>query len=210
MREGPEIFRNLLSLGIDYLRWTQLAPLILMWAMVLGLLLALAFVGHQEAAWSLADRLARWLASLPWVGSRFTAWLEAQAQDGTVSAHIGMEDLESVVLKAWAALSLGFMVLGWLTGWLLGPFRPWSLKRKMLLALLACLAVFALIMALYFSDRGNWNDPVGKVLFSVGGMSLVLLLATTWFLSLSHALGNLSGLVAGTGVVPLAGRKKGS
>jgi hypothetical protein len=61
-------------------------------------------------------------------------------------------------LRAWAVISAVFMAFAWLAGRLFGPFEPWTLKRKLAWAALACLLTVIAFMTLYFLDRESWND----------------------------------------------------
>ena len=125
------------SLVIDYFRWTQLTPMVLMWAFMLAMLFALFIVSNQEATWNLAGRLADLISTLPWIGPRFMEWMEAQAGDGAIDFNLGAIDFKAAILRAWAVVSAVFMAFAWLAGRLFGPFESWTLKRKLAWAALA-------------------------------------------------------------------------
>ena len=186
----------LLSLLIDYLRWTQFTPMILMWAMVLGMLFVLFFVSHENATWSMLGAVTEWIASLPWIGPRFLALMQAQAEDGVVSPDLGAIDYKSLVLWVWSGISLVFMVLAWVAGLFFGPFKRWTLRRKLGAAALACTSVVAIMMVLYFTNPQSWNAGPVRVALSASGMALVMFLINAWCLSVSHALGLMSAFVA--------------
>lgn len=63
---------------IDYFRWTQLTPMVLLWAIVVGGLLLTAFVNYEDEIWDTSERVVLWTADLPVVGPKVTAWLEEQ------------------------------------------------------------------------------------------------------------------------------------
>ena len=64
------------------------------------------------------------IASLPWIGPKFLAFMESQAEDGTISPDLGAIDYKSAVLWVWSGISLMFMAIGWVVGLLFGPFKP--------------------------------------------------------------------------------------
>ena len=198
MKEEVKPMQLLLSLAIDYIRWTQFTPMILMWAMVLGMLFILFFVSHEDAAWSMVGAVAEWTASLPWIGPKFLVLMESQAEDGVISPDLGAIDYKSAVLWAWGGISLMFMAVAWIAGRFFGPFKPWTLKRKLGWAALACTMVVAVMMVLYFLDPETWNDGPYMVAFSASGMALVMFIVNAWCLSVSHALGVVSRYVAET------------
>lgn len=130
MNAQPKPLQMLAALVIDFFRWSQLSPMILMWAFMLGMLVALFFVGNQDATWTLVERVIAWIASLPVIGPRLVAWMDAQAQDGVIHTKSSAIDFKSAVLTAWGFISLGFMAVAWIAGHFFGPFKPWTLKRK--------------------------------------------------------------------------------
>ena len=196
MKSEARPIQLLLLLVIDYLRWTQFTPMILMWAMVLGMFFILFFVSHDDAAWSMVGALTESIASLPWIGPKFLAFMESQAEDGAISPDLGAIDYKSAVLWVWSGISLMFMAIGWVVGLLFGPFKPWTLKRKLGTAALACTVVVAVMMVLYFLDPETWNDGPFRVALSASGMALVMFIVNAWCLSISHALGLVSEYVA--------------
>ena len=198
MNKKPNPLQIIAALLIDFFRWSQLTPMILMWAFMLGMLLALFFVNNQEATFTMAQRVTEWVSTLPVIGPRFVSWAESHSRDGVLDLNAGAIDFKSAVLKAWGIISFIFMALGWLAGRLFGPFKPWTLKRKLGVAVLSSLLVVAVFMGLYFLDRESWNDPFTSVLLSASGMAIVLFVVSTWCLSVSHLLGWLSGVVSET------------
>jgi uncharacterized membrane protein YdcZ (DUF606 family) len=198
MNKQPNPLQLLAALVIDFFRWSQLTPMILLWAFMLAMLLALLVVGNQEATFDLIGWLGETIARLPWVGPKFVAWMEAkaQAQDGATEIHLGKMDLKSAVLTAWGVISAVFMFLAWIASHFFGPFKPWTLKRKMGWTAVACLLVIALFMLLYFLDRESWNDPPSKALFTSSAMSIILFIVSAWCLMVSHVLGWLSHAIA--------------
>ncbi|GEM_PF-4063031 len=68
----------LLSLGIDYIRWTQLAPMFLMWGFGLLILLALTFVNFQAQMVPALASFLEWLAQLPVIGPQVVPLLSGK------------------------------------------------------------------------------------------------------------------------------------
>lgn len=94
------LVKTVTVLAIDYLRWTQLAPMITAWALGLAMLLAIVFVSNEEAAWGLFDAFAHGIVQLPWLGDLFVSKMESLAgDDGTI--ELGGEELKAAALKVW-------------------------------------------------------------------------------------------------------------
>jgi hypothetical protein len=69
------ILKLLLSIGLGYMRWTQLTPMLLLWGFGLLMLLALTFVNFKEQTISALVFILEWLLQLPLVGERITPLL---------------------------------------------------------------------------------------------------------------------------------------
>jgi len=195
MNKQPNPLQLLATLVIDFFRWSQLTPMILLWAFMLAMLLALLVVGNQEVTFELIGRVGEWLTTLPWIGPKLMAWLEAHGEDGVLHFDTPGVDWKSAALTTWGVISAVFMFLAWVAGHFFGPFKPWTLKRKMGWMAVACLLVIAVFMLLYFLDRESWNDPPSKVLFTSSAMSIILFIVSAWCLMVSHVLGWLSHVI---------------
>lgn len=188
MTEGPNLLKLTATLAIDYLRWTQLSPLITIWAFGIAMLAAMLFINFEEQSWDALGSLLEWIAGLPLIGERFTAWLESLAgEDETI--QLGGNDLKAAALKAWSLLSLAFLLLALGVNWAFGPFKPWSLKRKLGTAGLCCLALLAGFVAVYFADAEQFNGPAGQWMLIFSGIALLLFIVNAWCLSIAHLLG---------------------
>ena len=192
MKPEPHPLQLLGALLIDYLRWSQLTPMILMWFGILGMLFLLFFVNNQEATWSAANSTAEWVASLPLVGPWFVEWMDARAQNGSLDSI----DLKSAALSAWAALSLVLMLIGWIADLFFGPFKPWTLKRKIGVSVAASLLVAVAFVGLFYATPELTQDPFGKVLATGIGLAAAAFIVSSWCLSVAHLLGRVSQMVA--------------
>lgn len=195
MRRDIYPVRILLSLLLDYLSWTQMVPMILVWSMLVAMGFVLLLAYNENAAWSLIELGIMTIQSLPFLGDRFTLWMESQTVDGVFSPDLGAVDYKSLALNSWALLSLAFMVAGALLKRLLVPLPPFTLKRKLATAALASIVVIVAFLMLYFIDGKGWGDGFLPMLGSASGMGLILFLISAWCLTISHILGWLSRAV---------------
>ncbi|MGK2927275.1 MAG: hypothetical protein ACSLE2_16790 [Lysobacterales bacterium] len=186
--EGTNPLKLIVTLAIDYARWTQLSPLVTLWAFGIGMLAAMLFVNYQVQSWDALGSLFQWIAGLPLIGDRFSSWLESLAgEEETI--RLGGNDLKSAVLKAWSLLSLAFMVLALAINWIFGPFKPWSLKRKLGIAALCCMTLLAGFVAVYLADPEQFNGPASSWMFNFGGIAFLLFVVNAWCLTIAHLLG---------------------
>lgn len=69
------------SLVIDYIRWSQLAPMITMWIFAVLMVFLLFFVEHQDETVDGVAAVATWATELPVVGPSLVEWLEERVDD---------------------------------------------------------------------------------------------------------------------------------
>lgn len=188
--ERINLFKTAITLVIDYFRWTQLTPLVIVWAFGIVMLAALVFVNYQEESFDAIAAMFHWIAGLPWIGDKLTVWLESMANDdGSLSA--GGLDIKAAALKVWGFLSLAMMLIALVVNWVFGPFKPWTLKRKLGIAAVCCLLLLAAYFAVYFAKPEEFNGPVGGWILNFGGIAVLLFIVSTWCLSIAHLLGLL-------------------
>ena len=180
--------KMLLSLGLDYFRWTQLTPMIFTWGFALLLLAMLIFVNFQQQVVNVLEYFVEWLMKLPLVGPYITEFLADQDQ----TVKLGTEDLKTFALRSWFVVSLLFMLAGMLLSRWLGPFRTRSLKRKIVYAAVASAALLAGLVLNYFVDPGNFNGGLAGWLFNFSLIALIVFVVSAYSLTIAHVLGKLS------------------
>jgi hypothetical protein len=182
------ILRLLLSLGLGYLRWTQLTPMLLIWGFGLLMLLALIFVNFQEQTLSALEYFLEWFMQLPVVGERITLLLS----DESTATHMTATDLESFIFSAWAVLSLVFMLAGFVLSSLFGPFKPWTLKRKILIAGAGAVLLLAGMAVNYYAAPKNFNGDASSWMLNFSLISLLVFGVSAYCLSVAHFLAYLN------------------
>jgi len=180
--------KMLLSLGLDYFRWTQLTPMIFTWGFALLLLAMLVFVNFQQQVVNVLEYFVEWLMRLPLVGPYVTEFLSDQEK----TVKLGTEDLRTFALRTWFVVSLLFMLGGMLLSRWLGPFKVRSLKRKILYAAACSVLLLVALVFNYFAVPENFNGGVGGWMFNFSLLSLIVFLVSVYSLSVAHALGRLN------------------
>jgi hypothetical protein len=201
MKPKNQELKLLLSLGLDYIRWTQLTPMLMAWGFALLVLALLVFVNFQQQAFSAMENLMQWLTQLPMVGEYFTA--RFSVEDSQV--EIGTAELKTYALWGWFFVSLVFMLLNMaLSAWL-GPFQPWSLKRKIAYAGFASLLLLAALVWVYFTGSENFNGSRAGWMLNFSLWSLLVFLLSAYSLSAAHVLGRVSSALTARPVEQASG-----
>jgi len=177
---------------IDYFRWTQLAAMFSLWGFHLLMLLSLFMLSNPEQSLSGAVTVIEWLLRLPLLGDWLAPYLTEENHEQRTAA-----DLKSLLFWSWAVVSLLSMLLSFAFDKLFGPFKPWTLKRKLSLALLC---TFVLLLAFFFAVQLNpeltANASGRQLLISGSVMFFFLLFITAYALCISHGLKYLAGMIA--------------
>jgi len=176
-----------ISLVIGYFRWTQLFPMIAAWVITTGLLLVIV-MDNQEPTAQVMESAEQKIEVPPILEQAVGSIFEYVFSEEEADKH-PFEAFRSVVLKAWGIASLALMLLAWLLGLLFGPFKPWTLKKKLTVTLMACLVLesgyFWCFLA--FPDEFNGSTSIIILNFLLWGAGVFLV--STWSLTISHILG---------------------
>ena len=170
------------------MRWTQLTPMLLLWGFGLLMLLALTYVNFQEQTTSVLEFILEWLLRLPLVGEHIAPLLSGE----NTETHIDARDFESFVLSSWAMLSLVFMLASIILSLLFGPFRPWTLKRKLQIATGGSMLLLAGMIANYYAAPQNYNGEASAWMLNFSLISLLVFMVSAYCLSIAHFLGSLN------------------
>jgi hypothetical protein len=203
MMSLSHLLRTVISLVLDYFRWTQLVPMILMWSLVVAGSFVLLFAYNEEAAWSIVDLGMRAVLALPFIGDRFEVWMESQTVDGVFSPDLGAVDWKALALKTWALISVVFMLTAAVLRRLVGPLPPFRLRYKLGLAAAASGLVVLGLVGLMYIDNQDWGSGLIPVLGSASLNGVGLFVVSAWCLAISHALGWLSQAVMDPEVVSI-------
>lgn len=198
MKSENKELKLLLSLGLDYIRWTQLTPMLLAWGFALLMLVLLVFVNFQQQTFSAMEYVMQWLTQLPLLGEYFTALLSAEDSE----VNISMDDLKGYALRGWFFLSLLFMLADMAVSAWLGPFQPSTLKRKILYVGFGCLLLLAGFVLIYFTGSEVFNGSMAGWMFNFSLWTLLVFLGSVYSLSVSHVLGRINLALSGTSAKP--------
>ncbi len=153
------------------------------------MLLALTFINFQEQTFSMVEWFMEWLVQLPIVGEWITESLAREGEDGIEDGviHMGTGDFKSFIFRVWAISSLVLMLAGMAINALFGPFKPWTLKRKIGFMGLTVLVLLAGFIANYFADSQKFNGGASGWMFNFSMISLLVFVVSSYCLSISHA-----------------------
>jgi len=182
------MLKIVVSLALDYVRWTQLFPMIVAWLLGVGLLLMIVVTHNEEAVGEKYESIAQWIIEKPVVAEMLSSTMKYVFSEEVVKKTF-FEAFKEVVLRVWALISMGMMVVAWLARWLFGPFKSWTLTRKLQVTLFNCLLLVAGYVSYYFAYADEFNGSMMKWMLQFEILGIAIFFASVWSLVISHLLG---------------------
>jgi len=189
------MLKTAISLLIGYFRWTQLFPMIAAWAIGAGLLILFVITADEEATGQVIESVGQRVEAVPVLAQALGSTFDYVFSEEEADKH-PFEAFKSVVLKVWGIVSLVFMMLAWLLDLLFGPFKPWTLKKKLKVTLVACLVLEASYFACFLANPDDFNGPISIMVLNFLVWGVAVFLISTWSLTISHMLGKLQLAIA--------------
>lgn len=173
--------RQLAGLALDYLRWTQILPMVAAWTFFGLMIAALLLTNFHETAMPLTERA---LVLVERLFGPFES-TQAGAEDDAGALHFTDEDILPIVYRAWGLLALAGWLLGMLWRWRFGARPPVPLRRKLVRAAIAAvIGVGLCLFAWGFGSETFHGGPIGWLALFFGA-GLAVWLVSAYALSVS-------------------------
>ena len=196
--EHVHLLRALASLALDYLRWTQLVPMLFAWTFLLLLAGALLLTNFQDASFSLLERgmtLYERVAGPfddeppPVEAGPGAAPESAPGSAPDDAVHFSDEDILPVVLRAWGLLALVGWLFGVLRTLLFGPREPARLGRKLRIAAYCAAGCSGLMWIAYLLGSETFHGGAAGWAALFVGVPLGVWMISAWSLGFGHLVG---------------------
>jgi hypothetical protein len=178
------IVRLIFGLALDYIRWTQLMPMIIGWAFALILVLAMALVTFQGEIDSLlarAESYAEQYFSQPPVN----VTNETQV-DESGSVEFTGDDIIPWILKIWGVLALAGWIFGIIRNKIFGTKPAKSLKKKIFISIAAAMIFTGTIVFLFISAGGVAGGNTFETILPFVLIPILLIIVSIWGITISH------------------------
>ena len=193
-RDPWEIPKLLAAVAIDYLRWTQLMPMVFAWFIAVGVVSLFVVLAFQA---DISNYIERNEARIEQVVERWWGPVKTQDEEGAQAngSKINTDAIKSFIYKAWAVLAFVAYILALLRNAVFGKPKPIGLKRKLVIVGVAAMisGVLAFMLALVMglaNDQSILALIVGLLLYAI-----VLWLVSAYSLSVNHLLLKLRDLL---------------
>lgn len=192
--EDPSVPRLLAGLAIDYLRWTQLVPMLTVWTFLIVMVGAVLLISFQQQSLSLIDwsmtTYERYFGPIELETTEMTASPVPNASTETDAAPVKFSDDDFMpwAFTAWGVVALAGWLLSALLAKLFGPRAPMPLERKLVIAAVPALASSALLILAYFFGGARFNGSAIGWMVMFLGMPFGVWLVSVYSLSVAHVL----------------------
>lgn len=183
---SKEVLRALLSIIIDYVRWTQLIPMLAVWGFLCACLLVAAFASFESQGIAALELMIVVFAA---AAQMLPETLVPRTADGAI--RISGDDLLSVLAWAWLIFSFVATALGSLVGSWLRPAFLQTLRGRLSSAAIAATIVGISFFAVYAAAPERFNGTLTSALPLFIGGPLLAWIVSAWSLTVSTALGLL-------------------
>lgn len=183
------IAKLLAKLGLDYIRWTQLVPMVIGWAFALIMVIGMSLVAFQGEIDSMLERAEPAIERL--LGPAPEAPAEVSSSDESATIQVTDDDILPWIYRIWGGLALLGWILSIIRTKLFGPKPPRKLKRKIVITAIACISYTGVLILIYLFI-GDFSGNTGpELLVPFVLLPILLFIVSVWGLSISHIIDKL-------------------
>jgi hypothetical protein len=183
------VIQPLIRMGLDYLRWTQIVPMVASWGFLLVTLAAMAFVSFEQQGLAIVDvLLTAWVR----LGEVFPFLTPRDPETGNIS--LSGDDIIDIAAWIWLIASLLFAIIDWLVAGRLRIGFLSSLSRRIAAAGAAAALASAGFILVYVSATDMFNGPFVSWLPLFIGGPLLVWIVSAYSLSVSFVIGKIADL----------------
>ena len=186
----PDVLRILIGLGLDYLRWVSLTPMILVWALYLVLVFLMIYANFEGSFWGGLERgyeiYSERFGPIAWIEEGEAAYEREQAARTVEATPEESEEFDilalfRLIMTVWGVVALVAWLLSILRGMVFGPRPPRTLGQKLKLMLLAVIGGWAILLltAMFGSTKFEGGVSSWVVWFSVLAVIVTMVSAVT-------------------------------
>jgi len=192
-------------LAVDYLKWTQLVPMIVAWAFLLLVVALLALVNFQEQSFTVVEALVVAWDRLPWLPRLDGAVVKGA--DGTLL--LDDQGFRSTVLGVWGGVATVLFLLSQLWALVSGPRPPARFAGRLAVLAGALAAAWCALLAIYLFGSETFHGGLWQWLLLFTGGCLAVGVVSLYSLGIAQVLELVSDGLRGGGTVNALGRRGG-
>lgn len=188
----PELLRILLGLGLDYLRWVSLTPMVVVWAFYLFMVVFMVYVNFEDSVWDGVERgyevYSEWFGPVAWVEAQEADYEQRRAEHemgrkieeepSQEPVEFDLGDVMPWIMKAWGIIALAAWLLSLLRSLVFGPRPPRSLTQKLRIVVICALIGWALLFVAYFFGSTTYQGSFFGWFAFFTGMAIIVMIVS--------------------------------
>ncbi|QKK02828.1 MAG: hypothetical protein HND55_09320 [Pseudomonadota bacterium] len=196
----PEPLRILIGLGIGYLRWVSLTPMVVLWAFYAFMVVFMVYVNFEDSFWDGVERgyevYSEWFGPIAWIeenapGPESEGRVRDAGEAHQEALQLGLEDVMPWILKAWGIIALAAWLLSLLRSLVFGPRPPRTLPEKLRVLFIAVAAGWILLWVAYFFGHTTYHGSIAGWFALFTGVAILVGAVSAITLMISEVLGFL-------------------
>lgn len=136
---------------INYVRWTQLVPMLVAWVILLFFFVIIALSCFNEQAKPLIEHISSTWQANPWLHHFDGPWTTANSD----SFSINEKGFNNIVITGWSVVSLFLFLLSFIFPSISKMGTERTLKRNLFYILITLLFLMLSFVGMYQFDRGT-------------------------------------------------------
>ncbi|WP_376690794.1 hypothetical protein [Wenzhouxiangella sp. EGI_FJ10409] len=196
----PEPLRILLGLGLDYLRWVSLTPMVVVWAFYLFMVVFMVYVNFEDSVWDGVERgyetYSEWFGPIDWIEEQEADYVQQQAErerdpDATEPplqepVEFDLGDVMPWIMKAWGIIALAAWLFSLLRSLVFGSRPPRTLAQKLRVVVICVLVGWALLFVAYFFGTTTYQGSFFGWFAFFTGMAIIVMVVSAVVLMVSE------------------------
>jgi len=188
-KDLKQIAKTLVNLFLDYVRWTQLVPMVFGWIFAVVMILALLLIGLEGEINSLLEKAEPY--AVQFFGDAPETPIDGETSAESSSVQITEDEIVSWIYRIWGVLAFIGLLLNIIRTKLFGPKPQKGLRRKIAIAGIGAISYVILLFLGYMLIGDFSGNTLIELTVPFILLPFLLWLVSVWGLSVSHLISKL-------------------
>ncbi len=184
-----QIAKTLVNLFLDYVRWTQLVPMVFGWIFAVVMILALLLIGLQGEINSLLEKAEPY--AVQFFGDAPEAPIDGEISAESSSVQITEDGIVTWIYRIWGVLAFIGLLINIIRTKLFGPKPQKGLRRKIAIAGIGAISYVILLFLGYMLIGDFSGNTLIELTVPFILLPFLLFIISVWGLSVSHIISKL-------------------
>lgn len=184
-----QIAKTLVNLFLDYVRWTQLVPMVFGWIFAVVMILALLLIGLQGEINSLLEKAEPY--AVQFFGDAPEAPIDGEISAESSSVQITEDGIVTWIYRIWGVLAFIGLLINIIRTKLFGPKPQKGLRRKIAIAGIGAISYVILLFLGYMLIGDFSGNTLIELTVPFILLPFLLFIISVWGLSVSHIINKL-------------------